>query len=109
MARAVLLPLVREAVRLELAERAETEADPIVDVATVLPVSRRTAYALARAGKIAGATKVGKKWMARRSALAALLDQHHARPRPAATASSEPWTPALALARAGVRMSGGGR
>lgn len=84
VARSLLLPLIREAVRLELEESRNGEADPLVDVADALPLSRRAAYALARSGKISGAAKVGKKWMARRSAVAALIER---RPRLATSQS----------------------
>lgn len=110
IARAVLVPVVRAAVRLELEERRAADADPLVDVAEGLPLSRRTAYALAREGKIPGARKLGKRWVAHRSELDRFVaDQAPRRVKASAPRVAEPWSPELARQRAGIRTSGGAR
>ena len=53
-----------------------------VDVATALPIGRRAAYALARAGKIEGARLVARRWLARRAAIDAYVESR-VRTRPA--------------------------
>lgn len=99
---AELLALVRAAVREELAIARE-ESD-LVDVAKAIPLSRRVVLGLCRDGKIHGAKKVGKRWLAKREDVEAFLASvEPSRPR---TAPAEPWSPSSALARAGVRSQG---
>lgn len=81
----------------------------LVDVTKALPMPKRSALALARSGAIRGAVKVGRVWMATRAALAAYLASRAPTMAPEAEAEAEPWTPARALARAGLRAAGGGR
>lgn len=100
MTHAELLALVRTAVREELATAREPT---LLDVCASLPLSRRVSLNLCRAGKIHGAKKVGKRWLARREDIEAFLATTPVRPRALAANSNEPWTPEAALARAGVR------
>lgn len=99
---AELLALVRAAVREELAIARE-ESD-LVDVTKAIPLSRRVVLGLCRDGKIHGAKKVGKRWLAKREDVEAFLaSAPRAKPR---AAPAEPWSPSTALARAGVRSQG---
>lgn len=63
---------IRRIVRAELAAM-KSEGDPLVAHTDWPGVSRRQAAALARRGEIAGATKRGKTWFARRSAVEAYV------------------------------------
>ncbi|MBK6463150.1 MAG: helix-turn-helix domain-containing protein [Myxococcales bacterium] len=101
MTQAELLALVRTAVREELAST-RSESDPI-DVCEALPLSRRVVLGLCRAGKIQGARKVGKRWLARREDVERFLATVPARRVKVSPANDEPWSASAALSRAGVR------
>jgi excisionase family DNA binding protein len=58
----------------------------LVDVAEAVPVSRRVLYRACRAGRIAGAVRVGRRWLAARDALDAWLRSCG----PRAVAASDP-------------------
>jgi len=49
------------------------ETDPLVDICSAVPRSRRAIQRACRAGEIGGATKSGRAWLARRSAIDAWL------------------------------------
>ncbi len=62
----LLVPLILEALR------GATSA-PLVDIAAAVPASRRSLYRAARAGEIAGAVRVARRWCAPRESLDAWL------------------------------------
>jgi hypothetical protein len=70
----------------------------LVDVADLLPMTKRCAYA--HAPKIPGARKVGRKWLATREACAAYVESLAPR-TPAAPAADVAWSPAVALSKVG--------
>ena len=48
---------------------AERQDAKLVDVAAVVPLPRRTVYRACRAGRIEGARRVGRRWLAARAAV----------------------------------------
>ncbi len=74
---ALLAPLLAPMVAKELRSKATEDdtADPWVDQ-THSPLGRRAHCRACSAGKIEGARKLGKKWLARRSALDAYVQAH---------------------------------
>lgn len=77
----LLAPLLAPMVARELRGRTtEDDADPWVDQACS-PLGRRAHCRACAAGKIEGARKVGKRWLARRSALDAYVQAHGRAPR----------------------------
>jgi hypothetical protein len=58
---------------LALLREQSLETDPLVDVVKVVPRSRRSVLRACRAGAIAGVTKTGRTWVARRSDVDAWL------------------------------------
>jgi hypothetical protein len=82
---AVLAPALRELVRAEVRAAlpgAARDDELIPHVSWPTGRSRRGNAALGRSGAIAGATRVGKTWLASRSAIAAWIAQHGAPPPP---------------------------
>ena len=53
--------------------REQVEDDPFEDVCKAVPRSRRAIQRACRAGEIPGATKTGRTWIARKSAIAEWL------------------------------------
>jgi Helix-turn-helix domain len=51
----------------------QARSDALVDLALVVPGSRRSLYRACRAGEIAGAARVGRRWLAPRASLDAWL------------------------------------
>jgi len=90
-----LRALILEAVVEALAS--SSSGAELVDVADLLPMSRRTAYS--HAARIPGARKVGRKWLATREACAAYVESLAPRARAAAPAADVAWSPAAALAK----------
>jgi hypothetical protein len=68
--RGLALALAPHLVELLGAARVEAE---LVDVAAVVPLSRRVVYSACRRGDVAGAARVGRRWLATRAAVDAWL------------------------------------
>jgi hypothetical protein len=60
-----LLPYLREFIALEQRDR------ELVDVAATLPLPRRLLFRACRSGAIAGAARIGRRWLATRGAVEA--------------------------------------
>lgn len=83
------------------------EADPVVDICASVPRSRRAVQRACRAGEIDGATKNGRAWLARRSAVDAWLAGQ--RPVPARTARDDDDDLDEVRSALGLRVVGGRR
>jgi len=68
---ALFIEMIRKVVREELAGR---EPDQLEKLVETLPLTARRVNALARSGAIEGAEKIGRSWVARRSAIDAYLE-----------------------------------
>jgi len=75
---------------LEGLQRQGLGADPIVDLRSLPAALRRHAYASARAGDLV-ASKVGKRWFTRQSALDAWLASHERDVKPATVEGASRW------------------
>lgn len=73
----------REAAELlEQLARLEPADDELVDVLSAVPAPKRTLMSACRQGRIAGAVKVGRRWLASRAAIDAYLRQRGPRAVP---------------------------
>lgn len=94
---AALVPYLRELLR---AERCDEE---LVDVAAVVPLPRRAIMRACRAGRIPGAVRVARRWLASRGAVAAWLRE--VGPRPVRAQADDLEDLRRSLARGGRRQA----
>ncbi len=99
------LDALAEALLPRLLSRLATEQRDaeLVDVAAVVPLPRRTVYRACRAGRIEGALRVGRRWLATRAAVDAWVRSCGPRavpsPKDDATDDLEPLRRSLARER----------
>lgn len=92
-----------------LLRESQLDVDPIVDVCAVVPAPRRAVQRACREGKIAGAKKNGRAWLAKRSAIDAWLAEGGSRTSALATPANDEEDDELNALRSslGLRLVGG--